>query len=618
MIKLRQLLVGSMLGSVLTGFGQRPPQNLQSTYTKYEYMIPMRDGVHLYTAVYVPKSVPGDHPVLMERTPYSAGPYGPDRYKNFRGSPKLRQAGYIFAYQDVRGKYMSEGKYENVRPELAQSIGGIDESTDTYDTVDWLIRHVPSNNRHVGLWGISYPGFYAGAGGIHSHPALTAISPQAPVSNWFVGDDFHHNGAFFLQDAFDFLTFFGHPRPTPAPDLVRPPRIDRGDDGAYAFFLRTGALPNFDRLYYKGDVSFWNDMMEHPTYDQWWRDRSLPDHMSVVHSAVLTVGGLFDAEDMWGAFNLYDATKRRNRGTPVYLVMGPWFHGMWAGPRGRTFGDLDFGIDTSTYFQDNIEFPFFEKYLRGQNVPPPAPVTIFQTGANQWRTFNEWPPRGLDRASYYLRSDGALSREKPSGEGSDSYINDPADPTPYLAKPETPRRTREYMIDDQRWADGRSDVVAYRSAPVQADTTFAGPVDVDLFASTTGTDADFVVKVIDVWPADSTTKSPLGVPMANYEQEVRADIFRGKFRDGYSNPKPFEPGNPTRVHFRLNSLLHTLLKGHRLEVQVQSSWFPLVDRNPNRFEDIYTAGDADFQKATIKLYRSAKYPSHLTFGLLNH
>ncbi len=617
---LKSITAGLLLGLSLLACGQRTPRpidpEVKRSYTKYEYMIPMRDGVHLYTAVYVPTSVPGKHPILMERTPYSAGPYGPDAYTYFRGSPKLREKGYIFAYQDVRGKYMSEGDYVNIRPELAQFNGGVDESTDTYDTVDWLIHHVPDNNGHVGLWGISYPGFYAGAGGIHSHPALTAISPQAPVSNWFIGDDMHHNGAFFLQDCFDFFNFFGHPRPKPAPSLGRPPLIDRGTGGAYDFFLNTGALPNFDKLYYKGDVPFWNETMDHSDYDSWWKDRALPDHMNDVHCAVLTVGGLFDAEDMWGAFNLYAATKKKNPDTPVYLAMGPWFHGMWAFGPGRTFGDLDFDSDTSTYFRDNIEFPFFEKYLRDQNVPPPAPVTIFQTGANVWRNFNEWPPRGLTSEQVYIGADGTLSLSKPSGQGGDSYTYDPAHPTPYLAKPETARRTREYMVDDQRWADGRPDVLTYRSPAFSADHTVAGPVDVDLYASTTGTDADFVVKVIDVWPADSSVVSSHGVAMANYEQEVRADVFRGKFRDSYSHPKPFVPGKPTHVHFRLNSLFHTFKPGHRMELQVQSAWFPLVDRNPNQFEDIYKAQDSDFKPATITLYRSSAFPTHLTFGVM--
>jgi putative CocE/NonD family hydrolase len=589
--------------------------SFQDRYQKFEYMIPMRDHVKLYTAVYVPKDNSTDHPILMERTPYSAGPYGPDRYGRPRGSLKLQQAEYIFAFQDVRGKYLSEGDFVNVRPELASGQKGIDESTDTYDTVDWLVRHVPHNNGHVGLWGISYPGFYAGVGGVNSHPALTAISPQAPVSNWFIGDDFHHNGAFFVQDAFDFLSFFGQRRPTPSPDLSSGPRVDRGDQGAYGFFLKTGALPNFDADYFKGSVPFWNDLMDHPVYDDWWKARSLPDHMKGVQAAVLTVGGWFDAEDMWGALNLYKQTKAKNPSTPVYLVMGPWFHGMWAYPSGQNFGDLDFGSKTSAYFQNEIEFPFFEKYLRNQNVPAPAGLTLFNTGANRWRTFSVWPPRGLVEKHEFLGPNGDLLSAEPEQSGEDSYLNDPANPTPYLADLKTERRTREYMIDDQRWADSRSDVLTYRSQPNQTDETLAGPIDVDFFVSTSGTDSDFVVKVIDVWPSDTTAKGANGKSMAGYEQELRADVFRGKFRDSYSDPKPFIPGKPTKLHFKLNDVLHTFLKGHRMEIQVQSDWFPLVDRNPNSFEDINKAKNGDFHKATITLYRSRKFPSNISFGV---
>jgi putative CocE/NonD family hydrolase len=597
-------------------FAYPSAQRTRPNYKKIEYMIPMRDGVKLFVAVYTPVDKPGKHPILMERTPYSAGPYGPDdRRGGFRGSDKFTDAGYIFAFADVRGHYMSEGDYVNVRPELHRGQKGIDESTDTYDTVDYLVKNVPDNNGSVGLWGISYPGFYAGVGAIHTHPALKAVSPQAPVSNWFIGDDFHHNGAFFVQDAFDFLTFFGPVRTGPAPRLPQGPQFDRGEDGAYSFFLKTGALPNFDKNYYKGAIPFWNDMMAHPTYDRWWQDRSLPDHMDDVHCAVMVVGGLFDAEDMWGALNLYQATKKRNPSTPVFLTMGPWYHGMWASRQGTTFGDLNFGQNTSTWFQDNVEFPFFDKYLRGENLPTPPAATIFETGANVWKTFPVWPPKGLGKVSYYPDSAGALSTS-PSSGGSESYVYDPANPTPYLANPKTPRRTREYMIDDQRWAEKRSDVLTYKTAPFATDQTVAGPVDVNLWVSTTGTDSDFVVKVIDVWPDDSTEESSRHVSMAGYEQELRADIFRGKFRDSYSRPKPFEPGKPTLVHFHLNDVLHDFKPGHRLMLQIQSSWFPLVDRNPNKFEDINQAQDADFQPATITLYHDAAHPTRLTFGTL--
>lgn len=583
-------------------------------YDKQEYDIPMRDGVTLHTVVYIPKSTAEKHPILMERTPYSAGPYGPGRFGGFRGSPKLREKGYIFAFQDVRGQYLSTGTYVNIRPELKSDK--VNESTDTYDTVDWMVKHVPNNNGCVGLWGISYPGFYAGAGGINSHPALKAISPQAPVSNWFKGDDVHHNGAFFVQDNFDFSSSFDYPHAAPE-TMHRGLPINKEGKNAYDFFLGARTDEGLEKLYYKGAIPYWNELLDHPNYDQYWKDRSLPDHFTGVKCAVLTVGGLFDAEDMWGALNLYKAGEKKNKGTPNFLVMGPWYHGMWAAPNGTTFGDLNFGINTSEWYRENVEFPFFEKYLRGQNVPPPAEATIFETGSNKWMTFEQWPPKGLGKAIVYLAGGKGLALEKPGESAPDSYVNDPAAPTPYLADYKTnQRRTRTYMIDDQRWAEARPDVATYKGPVLSDDLTVAGPVDVDFWVSTTGTDGDFVVKVIDVWPDDAPEKTMRGESMAGYEQNVRADIMRGRFRDSLEHAKPFIPGQPTRLHFQLNDMLHTFKKGHRVMVQVQSSWFPLVDQNPNAFVDIYHAKPEQYQKATISIYHDPKHPSHLTFGTL--
>lgn len=593
---------------------QQTPYRTADHYTKTEYMIPMRDGVKLYCVAYIPKDVAGKHPILMERTPYSAGPYGPTVFKGFRGSKKFREAGYIFAFEDVRGKYMSEGDYENIRPELVPGQK-VDESTDTWDTVDYLVKNVPDNNGAVGLWGISYPGFYAGAGGINSHPALKAISPQAPVSEWFMGDDVHHNGAFFLQDSFDFSSFFDMPRTGPGPNPGGM-RIDHGTDGAYKFFLDVGSDADFGTKKYQNKIPYWDELMQHGTYDDYWKSRALESHMKGVKCAVLTVGGWFDAEDMYGALHLPGAIAAQNPSTPNFMVMGPWYHGMWAGQQGKTFGDLDFGQNTSAYFQDNIEFPFFEKYLRGVDVPAPAKATVFVTGTNKWMTFNQWPPADLWKLSAYLGDDHALVPAKPSNGGPDSYVNDPANPTPYLARPETARRSREYMIDDQRWADARPDVLGYKGTVLSQDVTVAGPVDVDLWVSTTGTDADFVVKVIDVWPADAKESSPRGFDMAGYEQNVRADIMRGKFRNSFEKPEPFVPGQPTRVHFQLNDMFHTFKKGHRMMVQIQSDWFPLVDRNPNKFVDIYHAAPTDYQKATISVFHDSSHASSLTFGVM--
>lgn len=598
---------------MLVAFAILPFAQVSQSYSKAEYDIPMRDGVALHTVVYSPKNVSGLHPILMERTPYSAGPYGEGKFAGFRGSPRMREKGYIFAFQDVRDKYLSLGDYINVRPELKRGEKGIDESTDTSDTVDWLVKNVKDNNGAVGLWGISYPGFYAGVGAINSNPHLKAVSPQAPVSDWFLGDDVHHNGAFFIQDTFNFGLFFNQPRKGPGPN-PEGFHLDKGGKSEYDFFLEAGSASDLDSKYLKGAIPYWNETISHANYDAYWKDRSLPTHMRGVKCAVLTVGGWFDAEDMWGALNSYARTERQNRGTPNFLVMGPWYHGMWAG-RGQQFGDLDFGQDTSAWYRDNVEFPFFERYLRGQDVPPPAEATVFETGTNRWRTFGQWPPKGLGRTTLYLAQGRGIATT--NSEGSDAFVYDPAAPTPYLADyANSRRRTREYMIDDQRWAEKRPDVLTYKGKPFQEDTTFAGPIDVDFWVTTSGTDMDLVVKVIDVYPDDSTEQSPKGASMAGYELNVKADIFRGRFRNSFERPEAFVPGKPTRIHFKMNDLLHTFRRGHRLMVQVQGAWFPLVDRNPNSFVDIYHARPDDYQKATITVLHDSAHPTRLTFGTL--
>jgi len=593
--------------------GLLPP--VADGYRKIELQIPMRDGVKLYTSVYIPTKVAGKHPILLERTPYSAGPYGSAGKEEFDGSDKFRANGYIFAFQDVRGQYMSGGKYENVRPTLKPGQKGIDESTDAWDTIDYLVKKVPDNNGCVGLWGISYPGFYAAAAGINSHPALKAISPQAPVSDWFIGDDVHHNGAFFLQDNFGFDTWFDNPRMGLEKDH-KALEISHGKEGDYAFFLKSGTLLDLDTKVLKRRLPYWTEINNHPNYDEYWQDRALPPHLKNVHCAVLTVGGWFDAEDQWGALNTYAAMEKQNPGIPNTLVMGPWYHGMWADGRGESFGDVSFGMPTSEWYRENVEFPFFERYLRGQKVPAPAEATVFETGGNRWHTFGQWPPNGLAKTTVFLAGGKALTDVAPTDSGSESYVYDPAHPTPYIADLKSDGRPAEYMLADQRWADKRADVSTYQGNIIDRDLTVAGPIDVDLWASTTGTDADFVVKVIDVWPNDSAAKGPSGTPMAGYEQLLRGDIMRGKFRNSFSKPEPFVPGEPTRVHFKLNDVFHTFKAGHRILIQIQSAWFPLVDRNPNKFVDIYHAVPSDFQPATITLYHDPAHPSSLTFGRL--
>ncbi|MBX3118151.1 MAG: CocE/NonD family hydrolase [Fimbriimonadaceae bacterium] len=587
----------------------------EGPYKKYEFNIPMRDGVKLYTAVYVPTAKPGKHPMLIERTPYSAGPYGAGRIpRGFGGSSKFRDAGYIFVNQDVRGRFMSEGKWEEIRPQNPNKKGpkDIDESTDAYDTVDFLIKNVPDNNGRVGFWGVSYPGFYAAVAAIDTHPAVKAVSPQAPVSEWFLGDDVHHNGAFFLQDNFDFYFGFGYDKPGPAqshPDIE--PMGPRPD--AYKFFLELGSAINADTKYYKGRIPFWLDICNHDAMDDFWKARSMPPQLKNVKCAMLTVGGWFDAEDGYGAFDTYRHAEKQNPGIDNWIVVGPWSHGAWGGA-GNRLGKLTFGTASQLgeYFREEIEFPFFDAYLRGDGKLKRPEAEMFETGNNQWRKFDVWPPKEAKPYTLYLNADKKLSDKQDTfikGVAFDQYLSDPDNPVPY-APGTIRRRPSTYMVEDQRYLEGRSDVLTYQTEVLDKDITIAGPVVADLFASTTGTDADFIVKVIDVYPADAPE------PLANAQIQIRAEVMRTKFRNSFSKPEPMTPNMVERVTYKMVDVLHTFKKDHRIMIQVQSSWFPLVDRNPNKFCNIYKAKPEDYQKATIKLFRTLDKSSAVKFSVL--
>ncbi|MGV3618627.1 MAG: CocE/NonD family hydrolase [Fimbriimonas sp.] len=579
-------------------------------YTKREVLVPMRDGVRLHTVVYEPKDASERHPILLHRTGYSAGPYGAT-YRNPWGSPRFVEGNYVFVFQDVRGRYLSEGEFEDVRPDKADEKG-TDETTDTYDTVDWLVKNVRSNNGRVGLSGISYPGFYAAIGAANTHPALKAVSPQAPVTDWWVGDDFHHHGAFFLQDAFGFMGGFGVERPKPTAQYS--PSLAPSFPDAYRFFLELGPLRNVNERYFNGKIRFWNDLMEHPNYDAFWKARDTRPRLKNVTCAVLTVGGLFDAEDNWGAFETYRAFERNNPGIENTLVMGPWYHGQWAGASGQSFGDIDFGQETGTFFRERVEFPFFEHHLKGGAKPRLPEIMIFETGGNRWRAFEEFPPKGAPTLDLFLDKGGLLNLEKPKEKsGADSYVSDPARPVPFTMEVR-PNRNREYMIADQRFASRRPDVLTYETPPLPADLTVAGPIKAELQVSTSGTDADFIVKVIDVFPDALGVQN--GIVYGGYQMLVRAEVLRGRYRDSYEKPKAFGPNRVTKVTVPLNEVMHTFKKGHRVMVQVQSSWFPLVDRNPQTFVDIAKAGPEDFKKATIRVYRHAEHASKVTMTVL--
>ncbi|MGI4760233.1 MAG: CocE/NonD family hydrolase [Janthinobacterium lividum] len=610
-------------------------------YRKVEQLIAMRDGVRLATILYVPldASPTRCYPFLMERTPYSAGPRGAAYLTHGPGpSRELSQEKYIFVYQDVRGRYLSEGQFEEMtpafsgppKPGLKGKATPHDESTDTYDTIEWLLKNVAGNNGRVGIMGISYPGFYATASLPHAHPALKAVSPQAPVTDEFIGDDARHNGAFFLLDNFDFTNYFDVPRPTPLAEYAQLFPLKISD--AYQFFLDLGPIKNANQAqYFNGRARIWNEYLAHDTYDAYWQARNSRPRLTGVRPAVLVVGGWYDAEDLFGALHTYQAIEKQNPAATNRLVMGPWTHGAWSRPDWSTYGPLSFGQNTADYYRKQLETPFFNFYLKDKGTFNAAEATVFNTGTNEWKTYPAWPPKASQPRMLLLQSKGNLLLESKlahmlnnkalgypsvdtppaklpeplSAPTFTEYVSDPANPVPYTNGVKA-SRDNEYMVEDQRFAAKRPDVLSFQTAPLAQDLTVAGPLGVDLWVSTSGTDADFVVKLIDVLP-----DGPAGT-----QRLVRADVFRGRYRHSFAKPEAFQPNVPTEVKYDLNDVLHTFKKGHRLLVQVQSTWFPLVDRNPQQFVNISTAEAKDFQKATIRVYHEAGHASSLTLPVL--
>lgn len=594
---------------------------VRQNYTKIERRIPMRDGVKLFTSIYIPKDNSKKYPFLVNRTPYTVSPYGEENYKTSLGNfPAEMKEGFIFVYQDVRGKWMSEGNFDDIRPQIAhkRSKNDIDESSDTYDTIDWLIKNIKNNNGKVGIYGISYPGFYSTTSLPGAHPALKAVSPQAPVTDWFIGDDFHHNGALFLTDAFSFMSTFGVPRPKPITPDKGPKGFNYPIKDIYRFHLEAGSLKNLKEKYFADSIRFWNNLFAHPNLDTFWRARSIVQHLNNVKPAVMVVGGFFDAEDAYGTFATYKSIEKQNPGANNIIVAGPWYHGGWVRSKGESFGDINFGQPTSTYYQENLELPFFKYHLKGEGTFDPAEATIFITGSNEWKKFNAWPPKEAEYKTLYFLPNGKLGFDKVQRTDSwDEYVSDPKSPVPYQGGIQT-KRTREYMIDDQRFAALRPDVKVYQTDVLTEDITLAGPVMANLVVSTTGTDADYVVKLIDVYPEDSPSPSPnqKNIIMAGYQMLVRGEIMRGKYRNSFENPEPFIPRMVTKVNYALPDVAHTFKKGHRIMVQVQNSWFPLADRNPQKFMNIYEADPSDFQKATHRIFHDVNNASALTLTVL--
>jgi len=612
-------------------------QNADSTwivnnYTKMERQITMRDGIKLFTSIYVPKDNSENHPFLITRTPYSCAPYGENQWKDYWNSylKYYLKEGYIMVTQDVRGRWMSEGDFVNVRPfnPDKKSVKDIDEASDTYDAIDWLVKNIPHNNGKAGVFGISYPGFYSTMAAASNHPALVAVSPQAPVTNWFIGDDFHHNGAFFILDAFSFYSPFGggfglpHPKPT----TIAPATVEMKIHDNYKFYLETGSLPEFSNLI-NNSVCFWKDLYAHPNYDSWWKERDARNATKDLHPAMLWVGGLFDAEDNWGAWNSYKAAEKNNPGKEFNkLIMGPWYHTQWANNDGTHLGNINFGSNTSVWYQQNIEIPFFNYFLKGKGDISGIPeASVFITGENKWRQFAQWPPKDKEDKFLYFQDNGKLDWTAPKSVSSFSdYISDPSKPVPYTEDVHF-GRTRNYMTDDQRFAERRPDVLSFKTNILAEDVTVTGVVTADLLTSISTTDADFVVKLIDVFP-DSLSynnidiyadKDPvMAYPMGGYEMLVHGEIFRGRYRKSFETPEPFVADKIDRVKFNVADIAHTFKKGHRIMVQIQSTWFPLVDRNPQKFVNIYEAAQNDFQKATIRIYHDEKNASSILLPVL--
>ena len=595
---------------------------VKQNYVKKEVYVEMRDGVKLFTSIYAPKDSTKTYPILFQRTPYSVAPYGPDKIKASLGpSAALMKDGYIFVYQDVRGRWMSEGKFVEMRPHLdvKTTKTDIDESTDTYDTIDWLTKNLPRNNGKVGMWGISYPGFYASAGLMAGHPALVASSPQAPMADLWRDDSFH-NGAFMLPHNFGFYPYFTNRTDEKPTQDFNKPFVYSTNDG-YEFYTRLGPLKN--SLNYKdhhGKDPYWKANLDHPNYDSFWQSRNILNHHYNIKPAVMIVAGWYDAEDLYGSFKTYQSVEAKNSGTQNMLVVGPWVHGGWSRGDGEALGNVSFGQKTAEYYRENIERKFFSFHLRGEGENYVSEATVFETGSNKWRTFAQWPPKEAQEMSLFLGNNGQLSFVKPAGKSDFSeYLSDPNKPVPssdYITR----GMPREYMVDDQRHASRRPDVLTFQTEILEKDLTLVGNILANLKVSTTGSDADFVVKLIDVYP-DNAPQNPTTakhIQMAGYQQMVRSEWIRGRFRKDISKPVPFKPNAVEAVSVELQDVLHTFKKGHRVMVQVQSTFFPIIDRNPQKYvENIFYAEPSDFIKATHRVYHNATDASELKVRVLN-
>ncbi len=593
--------------------------DLKAAYSKSEHMVPMRDGTRLHTIVYAPRDTSQTYPILLIRTPYSIGPGGTEDYISMTGMaphPDMVKDGYIFVLQNVRGTYKSEGKFVDIRPPRTNPAD-VDESTDNYDAIEWAINTIANHNGRVGQWGVSHPGWFAVMGMIEPHPALVAVSPQATTGDPFIGDDGHRNGIFRLMPklawAQGLIDSTGEDRNNPNREVFTP---DFGTNWGYEFYLQSGPINKINEKYFGGRLSSeWEDMMVHTNYDDYYQARHMPKYMNNINLPVLSVGGWFDAPDPYGTIATYHGIEERNPDNKSTLVMGPWDHGGWRRANADRLGDVEFGQNTSEYYNQNVLIPFFEYHLKGKGNWNPDEAVMFATGENTWHTFDQWPPKNMTPKSLYLNDNFTLSFEPPTKDAADTYTNDPAKPVPYSQDIVFGYPRGAYRIGDQRHNSTRPDVLTYTSDVLEEDITIAGPIAASLFTETTGTDADWFVKVIDIFPAD-TPKNSNGKDMAGYQMLVGAEGMRAKYRNSYENPQPVTPNERTEIHFEIRDKFHTFKKGHRIMVQIHSTWFPIYDRNPGQFMNIYGAENSDYLKTTQTIHRAPGAASHVVLPVL--
>ncbi len=606
--------------SIAVGVLAQEKYDTRAHYEKAEYMVAMRDGVKLYTQVYTPKDKTQKYPIILFRTPYSVRYYGAKHFRREFFNELYTREGFIFVYQDVRGKFRSEGEFIVMKPHKTVKKGSedVDESSDTYDTIEWLLKNIPNHNGRVGQMGISYPGWQTVMGMIDAHPALKASSPQASPSDMWIGDDFHHNGAFRLMYTFGWLS--NNARVRAGQTEQRASRFSYGTPDGYRFFLELGPVSNVDKLYFHNQVPTWNEYMEHGDYDEYWKEQNVLQYLNNIEHPILNVAGWFDAEDFYGPMSIYYTIEEKNPNNESTLVVGPWLHGGWSQMDGDALGNIRFGSKTGEYYRENVEFPFFLYHLKGKGEPTLPEALVFVTGSNEWRSFDRWPPQAAQKKNLYFHENGRLSFSLPvekTEEAFDSYSSDPEKPVPFSSETRT-SQGHLWMVEDQRFAASRPDVLVYETDVLEEDITIAGPVIANLFVSSSGTDADWIVKLIDVYPgtAPDNKPNPCGVRMGHFQMLVGADVFRGKYRNSFTTPEPFVADEVTEIKYDLRDKGHTFKKGHRIMVQVQSTWFPVIDRNPQKFVDIYHAEESDFQKALHKVYRSSTHSSHLKLRIL--